>query len=112
MESAGIGTGECLVRVPRSERIRLNNTPLDIEQAEMFLMWQRLPVKVEFSYRATSQRWGSAWPKEGRMVLYRHAVWIFLHELAHLLADPNEHHGSQFARCLEGLYLKWKEIEG
>src|SRR4030042_4822372 len=103
-----IGTGEDLVRVPLAERIRLNNTPLNIGDAQAFLEWQQLPVRVEFSYQHTKRRWGSAWPKERRIVLYRHTVWIFLHDLAHVLCNPGEHHGHRFARCLEGLYLKWK----
>jgi hypothetical protein len=104
------GTGNSYVGVEWSEMVRLQNTPVDKEQIKLFLTWQQMAVTVELSSRQTRKRWGSAWPKKKRIVLYRQSVWTFLHELAHVLT-PGDHHSGMFPAALHGLYLKWKEIE-
>lgn len=103
-------TGEYYVEVTRDERIRLNNKPIDGDKTTLFLKWQNVPAKVEFSNRTTKYRWGTTWQKRKRIVLYRHSVWVFLHELAHLVA-PQDNHGPDFGVALRGLYLQWLKLE-
>lgn len=105
-------TGESLVNVSVSERLRLLNEEITPDTAKLFLIAHKLPVTVEFSRRDTKIRWGTAWAKKRKIILYRHCIWMFLHELAHVMAGPGEHHGELFALALQGLYLKWKELEG
>ena len=112
MRAESISTGESLVNVSEEERVRLNNKEITPEIAKLFLLAHKLPVTVEFSKRQTKKRWGSAWSKTRRMVLYRHTVWMFLHELAHIIAGNNEGHSRMFAIVLQGLYSKWTKLEG
>ena len=103
-------TGEYYVHVSRDERIRLNNEPITGEKATLFLMWQNIVASVEFSNRKTEYRWGTCWQKSKRIVLYRHSVWVFLHELAHLVA-PDDNHMGDYPTALRGLYLQWLKLE-
>lgn len=110
-QTNSIGTGESYVRVPRAEVLRLNNTHITPEIAELFLLANMIPCQVEFSSRDTKRRWGTAFARSKRVILYRHTVWTFLHEVAHTIADVAEHHGPQFGQILDALYLKWKVVE-
>ena len=105
------GTGHAYVQVPRAEILRLENMPITLEDATLFLQWQQIPLTIEFSERNTKQRWGTAWPKEGRIILYRHSIWTFLHEVAHIVAGPGQHHAGDFPAALRGLYIAWKQLE-
>ena len=104
------GTGDSYVQVHQAEMIRLENRPITPEEAGLFLQWQQIPCTVEFSWRDTKRQWGTAWTKSRRVVLYRHSVWTFLHELAHIVAGHHGHAGD-FPVALRGLYLAWREIE-
>lgn len=106
-----IGTGESYTRVSRTEILRLTNAPIDMETAKLFLIANQIPCKITFSNRKCKMQWGTAWRKDKRIVLYRHCVWTFLHEVAHTIADPGIHHGPQFGLILSALYLKWREVE-
>jgi hypothetical protein len=108
------GTGERFVRTPEDERIALNNVPIRYQEAQAFAAWycdaySRPKLRnLTFSKRRTKRRWGTTWPTEGRIILYRHAVWIFLHELAHITVnDPHAHHNKAFARELETVHDAW-----
>lgn len=105
-----VGTGEARVSVSHAERVRLNNKEITPDVASLFLTAHQIPAKVEFSQRATMNAWGTCWSEEMRIILYRHSVWTFLHELAHVLT-PKDRHAGMFPIALKGLYLKWKEIE-
>ena len=111
-ETRYIGTGNSYVQVNSAEILRLENTPITAEQIGLFLGWQQIPARVELSSRNTKQRWGTAIASEGRIILYRHSVWTFLHEIAHIIAGHKCGHSGDFPVALRGLYLAWKEIEG
>ena len=104
------GTGNSYVQVAQSEMLRLENVPLSMEMATLFLHWQKISLTLEFSQRDTKSRWGTAWPKKRKVVLYRHSVWTFLHEVAHVVAGHHGHVGV-FPVALRGLYLAWRELE-
>lgn len=107
---ARTGTGEAYCITSHAERVRLHNIEIQPDMALAFLQWQQIPAKVEFSQRATQRRWGTAWTKSRRVILYRASVWTFLHEIAHIVAG-NPGHGPDFGQVLHALYLKWKELE-
>ena len=104
------GTGNSYVQVPWREMLRLQNEPITAEQIRLFLQWQQLPIRVELHNNPKIRQWGTAWHNRKLVRLYRHSVWTFLHEIAHVVAG---HHGhsEDFPVALRGLYLKWKELE-
>lgn len=121
MEHANFqGTGNSLCKVPKSEMLRLQNQPIVEPEADLFLWWccanKVSPVDkvshccVEFSSRKTRRRLGTAYHKDCRIILYRHSVWIFLHELAHLMPNGRGH-GISFAKNLDQLYHLWLQFK-
>lgn len=71
-------------------------------------------VSVTLSERKTKRTLGTAWPSQGRTILYRHSVSTFLHELAHLLAYRKYlsiDHGHDFASVYEMLIDNWEKFK-
>jgi len=112
------GTGESKVKTPFSRRVLLNNTPISEKEAKDFSEWYSLNynkpklLRLTLSNRKCKRRWGSTWPSRKRIILYRHSVGVFLHELAHVTVDdPKEHHGKKFAAELDNIhraYGRWE----
>lgn len=103
------GTGNSRVTIPKSEQIRLNNTPIFITEAVCFTkqITKSIP-SIVFSRRKTKSRWGTAFSfPQRKIILYRHSVYIFLHELAHVLCGGKEKHSRVFGRKLDHLYELW-----
>jgi predicted metal-dependent hydrolase len=93
-----------------ADRINWNNTPLSPEVARRFLdSIDMADTTVTFSKRKTKRRWGTAWKKTNRITLYRHSVWMFLHELAHIKAPVKSGHGREFAQALDDLFAAWQK---
>jgi predicted metal-dependent hydrolase len=107
------GTGNDRCNVERDEMVRLNNIPIERIQIINFTKKLGLYGKthVILSNRKTVARWGTCWTQTGRIILYRHSVWIFLHELAHI-ASKSPGHGSDFGDALDTLYLEWMDFAG
>lgn len=121
------GTGNKSCRVNADEKLRLTNVLIDRAQANEFLKvlyaTGEAPILVDFSNRRTSTRWGTAWSIMRRVTIYRHTVWVFLHELAHILDVKKEFtgypagytvpsrkpHGPDFGSHLTCLYEMWME---
>lgn len=104
-------TGERYVSIPIQIRVTLNNTPLTIDIVNDFLDYAQLgDVSVILSLRQTKHRWGTAWKKQKRVVLYRHSAWMLLHELAHIKAPNKSGHNCDFGRTLDDLYAQWVEF--
>lgn len=108
-------TGESLVRTPASRRVSLNNEPITRAKAESFLKVAGAEsITLQFSNRNTRRRWGTAFYASGRVILYRHSTWMFLHEVAHILdwrRNKQTGHGPSYARMLDDLHTKWTEWE-
>jgi hypothetical protein len=117
------GTGNKSCRVDAAEKIRLSNIIIDhagvTEFMDILYSSGERNIKVELSNRHTSKRWGCAWTMSRRIKLYRHTVWVFLHELAHILdvkknftgytVSARKPHGLDFGNHLSCLYEIWKE---
>lgn len=116
------GTGNKTTKVSDSEKLRLTNIIIERAEVDAFLkaLYDRGEdkIKVELSPRRTSKRWGSAWTLERRVALYRHTVWVFLHEIAHILdvhieqpsgriVSSNKPHGRDFGYHLKKMYELW-----
>lgn len=118
------GTGNKSTPVAQAEKVRLANVIIENSEARDFMEvlydTGEKSIRVELSRRRTSRRWGSAWPLDRRVVIYRHTVWVFLHELAHILdvkksftgqtVYANRPHGRDFGMCLKTLYDLWMEF--
>jgi hypothetical protein len=124
------GTGNSTCPVPKAEQIRLQNHLIDDSVVGQVLdllydMGEDI-ISVELSHRRTTQRWGTAWPRDRRVILYRHTAWCFLHEVAHILnhwdaqADADKanapyfqykrkSHGREFGKYQQMLYDLWME---
>jgi hypothetical protein len=117
------GTGNQTTKnlgVKNREMVRLQNWVIDYSVVQDFLQllydMGEEPIKVKLSNRRTSSRWGTAWGRERRTVIYRHTAWTFLHELAHILVWNKDNlfkqpkaHGREFGKYLKMLYETWME---
>ena len=109
-----VGTGEGLVKTPLALRLQLKNTPIDEANALAFVDllkshygFEQYNIKVSFSLRVTYRRWGTAFYRQRRIILYRHDIATFLHELAHIvefLKWGSSGHGERFAGELDYLF--------
>jgi hypothetical protein len=80
---------------------------------------KRNNFKVMLSNRQTVRRWGTAYYHKEKILLYRHSVWIFIHELAHIIVRDNEirtlshyrAHGNKFGEILEEIALLWDSVK-
>ena len=118
------GTGNKSTPVAQKEKVRLANIIIENAEARAFMEvlygTGENEIRVEMSNRRTSRQWGSAWMLQRRVVIYRHTVWVFLHELAHILdvkrdftgrtIQANRPHGRDFGLCLKTLYDLWMEF--
>ena len=118
-------TGDSKVSVPMDEYLRLNNRRIYPKQADEFIEFllrkkdlnqaQRLSLKrlvIEFSAKKTKKLFGRVIKYAyffNRIILYRYSIWIFLHELAHVLCISG-YHDQVFASTLDGLYFKYIEF--
>ncbi len=113
------GTGNSKTRLPEKIMIDLNNKEINIKQISDFLGFIKTKdVKVNVSNRNTSNTWGSACPYRKYINLYRHSVWVFLHELAHIISPPKkvngrrDIHGQDFGNALRNLVNQWSQFVG
>jgi hypothetical protein len=110
--------------VPWEEKKKLNNEKLTRYMAKSFISYLmhtkkiKTPIKVIFSneviyvYGTRRKQWGGSYKWCRTIILYRHSVWVFLHEIAHILAPEGELHGIRFAKKLPILHRWWKEFKG
>jgi hypothetical protein len=123
------GTGNSKVELPQETMTGLNNVHiqnydwrlfLDKVLAEYdyvgpFVEDLNSEVRVLLKTRKTVGVWGSAQYLGGEIVMYRHSVWVFLHELAHMLtfdhgmkrADVYPYHGKRFGETLRAIAETW-----
>ena len=112
--SAGTGVAQ-LTADYKKRLIELNDEEISYDQTiDFFIANQIKPVIIEFSMRETRRQWGTAFYKQSRIILYRHSVGTFLHELAHIelfrkIDDCVPAHGLVFAKVLEHLIRKWNQ---
>ncbi|MCK9506041.1 MAG: M48 family metallopeptidase [Porticoccaceae bacterium] len=109
------GSGNSGCRTPKSVMVRLNNQPITQGEIDHFVYVAckkhgASPVWVTLSNRKTRRRWGTAWPTQRRVTMYRHSVWVFLHEMAHMLVPKGTGHGPAFARRLDELIDMWASL--
>ena len=109
--------GESKVAVPWKEKKRLNNEKLTRYMMHGFIYFLLMnkeieyPVRTTFSKKNEKKYWGVAYQWCRSIILYRHSVWVFLHELAHVCAPPDSAHDYRFAKKLRELYHQWKEFK-
>lgn len=102
------GTGNRYVAYPYQSIVELNNQQLTNQDVKGFLKYVNMErVKVKLSNRRTMRRWGTAWPAEERFTLYRHSVWVFIHELSHIAAGPGNGHNRVFGSSCTRMIMKW-----
>jgi hypothetical protein len=119
----GTGNKSCK-GVTDKEKLRLTNVLIDRAGVDEFLQVLydsgERKIDVDLSERRTTRRWGTAYILERRVKIFRHTVWILLHELAHILdtkisfatgsiITPAKPHGPDFGRHLTCLYQIWME---
>lgn len=121
-KSSFLSAGESLLKhVPETDKRELNNRKITRYKVIGFVYFlltrkkMKYPIKVVFSSLKPKRKkkflWGLAWPWCRTITLYRHSVWVFLHELAHIYAPVNEAHGKKFAIHLERVYNYWRQYE-
>jgi hypothetical protein len=118
------GTGNKSCKVSDKEKLRLSNVLIDEAKIDEFLniLYESGEKKmlIELSNRRTSRAWGTAWYFDRRVKIYRHTVWVFLHEVAHVLnikyhpisgniIRTVKPHGTDFGKHLSMLYDLWME---
>jgi len=118
--SNSVGTGHSKVRIPKVEMVKANNTPISRKEVKEFMNHiskihsNTKNLDIQLSNRKTSRRWGTAFPFKRKIILYRHSVLVFLHEVAHFVSPPEkvggkrDIHGSKFGLALTDLYREWK----
>jgi hypothetical protein len=122
--------GESQLQNLSSKIIELNNTEISRYKIKKFISFLKINPKIILSDKIVKERgesvWGYFFPvyfinRGGRIkmhqrviVLYRHSVWILLHELSHYLTlhkKKSSPHGVFFHRKLKLLYKKWIEFD-
>ena len=116
-----IGTGNSKVKVIYAYALRLNNTIIEKEPMLEFIRqyenaYQLKGATVELSNRVCKRRLGTAWPRKRRVKIYRHSVWVVLHELAHIYANSQvdnrlKPHGQEFADEFMRLINFWRKFK-
>ena len=109
-------SGRSVNSIPRDELLKLDS--IGLNEAQIFVFTQALtnklkvePISVEVSKRKTKNRRGTAWNKSRRIVLYRHSAETLIHELAHIVAPPREHHSHLWEAVMEAIWMYWKTNE-
>lgn len=110
--------GESKVKsIPWKERNRLNNEKITRYMARNFLVFLLMnkkikhPIKISFSKETPKKLWGISYNWCRTLILYRHSVWVLLHEMAHVCAPNLSLHDERFAKQLQKLYGYWKEFK-
>lgn len=123
--------GESIDRsIPWKEKRNLNNEELTRYTANKFISFLLKNKKIKHTIKTTFSTkkeydpdtrelyWGLAYHLNPRyfhphrhIILYRHSVWIFLHEIAHVCAPINSLHDKIFAKQLRKIYGHWKEFK-
>jgi hypothetical protein len=110
--------------IPWEVKRELNNKKLTRYMANNFiahLLYEKkikLPIKVTFSKRTVyikgtrCKKWGEAYNWSRNVVLFRHSVWLLLHEVAHIVAPVDALHDYRFAKNLRLVHGWWKEFKG
>jgi len=113
-----IGTGVSYVTPAYKDRLmELNNQEIAYDRIIDFYILNSIKAAVvELSERDTKNTWGTAFYHQDRIILYRHSVGTFLHELAHLelhrkIGQCVPAHGLVFAKMLERLIRVWNRTE-
>lgn len=121
------GTGNKSTKgVTDAEKLRLTNVLIDRAGMDEFLnlLYDNGEAKMDItlSDRRTTRRWGSAFYMDRRVILYRHTVWVFLHEVAHVMdvhtsvfnsaqrVRTVKPHGPNFGFHLSRLYEVWMKF--
>jgi hypothetical protein len=113
-------------KIPESMKRKLNNIKITRYMANKFFDYlvstkkiKRNNIKMVFSVRKVRAypakrilKWGESIEYSNEIVLYRHSVWILLHELAHVVAPWNAKHDRRFAKKLQLLNRWWGEFKG
>lgn len=108
-EFENAGTGDYYCTVPEEVRVALNNTLISESQIGLILGLVSCKTKVYLMTRTPRHRWGTAFKKSNRILLYRPSVWTFLHELAHILTEEYGH-GLEFGKKLDTLCELWLKL--
>lgn len=117
------GSGNKSCKVKASEKLRLSNILIDQAGVDEFMKvlyaTGEKVMSIKLSDRFCRNRWGSAWRLERRVAIYRHTVWVFLHEVAHILDIKKSFtgervagvkpHGRDFGMHLSCLYEMYME---
>jgi hypothetical protein len=115
-----IGSGNSsLGKNYKAKMLFLNNEELKFNDVKLFLEQNKIPkFPIILSNRKTKNILGSCFPSKQKVILYRHSVAVFLHELAHLINYANyikchfdyKPHGKEFVFVLEKLIDSWTRI--
>ena len=107
------------------EKKKLNNEKLTRYMANKFIAFLLKNKKINYNIKAIFSTkkvyapgtriayWGLTYTlcRPTTLILYRHSVWILLHELAHACSPKGEFHGEIFAKHLRKLHSHWKEFK-
>jgi hypothetical protein len=110
------GTGNSKLSKDHYERmISLNNIPITDEMIDEYFKFSHIQkCLVVLSDRPTKHRWGTAVWKKDKILLYRHSIGVFLHELAHIESYRRNKgikikpHGIEFFSVLEEIIDDWE----
>lgn len=118
-----ISIGDCFARnkISIKKYKELNHQEISRYQINKFLKHLSVDnVKVTFSNAKVKEDkliiWGYYFGFCKTIVLYRHSVWVFLHELAHHLSRRSQSwqkippHGKIFNDKLKFLYDEWNKL--
>ena len=103
----------------KEKMLILNNEELKFNNVKLFLEQNKIPkFPIILSNRKTKTILGTCFPNKQKIILYRHSVAVFLHELSHLVNYANyikykfsyKPHGKEFVFVLEKLIDSWTTI--
>jgi predicted SprT family Zn-dependent metalloprotease len=117
------GTGNKSSRVRRDDMIALNDINIGQYDFNAFIKMinkehfnKDIDIDIILSNRQCKNRWGTAYLIRKKVLLYRHSVWVFLHEIAHVythhtnppdLGRRRRAHGIRFGKMLNKIYILW-----
>jgi len=119
------GSGNYSARVPRNEMVKLNNINIAKYDFNAFIKMinkkyfeKDINIFIDLNYRICKYSWGVAYYSKKKVILYRHSIWIFLHEIAHIYdyhinsmesQYRRRPHGRMFGEILNRIYKLWKD---
>ena len=112
-----IGTGVSVIPMTHLGLLE-KYTGIEVDQykAEEFIEFLHIckEIKLILSTRATETRWGTCFCgyKQAKIILYRHSVATFIHELAHVTAWPARSHDEVWGEEVARLLTLWDETYG